>query len=106
MFIDIPDEDAKDPWFKVVEFLRQNWAVVIGQNDFSLVVFYSDTCGIFDEISFDNDTDAETALRRNGFQKYLEDDRANEFIGLPRGDFRESPHPNGKIYSSGRYWTV
>jgi hypothetical protein len=27
-----------------------------------------------------------------------------DFIGLPRGEFHERPHPNGRIYSSGEYW--
>lgn len=104
MFTAIPDELAKDPWFKIVEFLQQNWAVIIDGGDSALVVFYGDTCGVFDEIAFDSITEAEAALIRNGFAKYQEDDNAREFIGLPRGEFQERAHPNGKIYSSGRFW--
>jgi len=100
----IPEELAQDPWFKIVEFLQQNWAVVIEREDDVLVVFYGDTCGVFDEMPFATRDKAEQALRRNGFSKFLEDKRAQEFIGLPSGEFAERPHPNGRIYSSGRFW--
>ena len=104
MFIEIPEDLANDPWFKIAEFLQQNWAVLIEREDSVLAVFYGDTCGVFDEIVFSTREDAETSLRRNGFSKYLEDHKAQEFIGLPRGEFHESFHPNGPIYSSGRFW--
>jgi hypothetical protein len=39
MHTDIPEEIAKTPWFKIVEFLQQNWAVVIEREDDVLVVF-------------------------------------------------------------------
>ena len=104
MYTDIPKELAQDPWFKIVEFLQQNWAVVIQRDNDVLAVFYGDTCGVFDEMPFPTHEEAEQALRRNGFSKFLEDERAQGFIGLPRGEFEERPHPNGRIYSSGRFW--
>ena len=104
MKTDIPEELAKDPWFKIVEFLQQNWAVVIQRDDDVLAVFYGDTCGVFDEIAYPTREEAEQAPQRNGFSKFLKDDRAQEFIGLPRGEFKEQAHPNGRIYSSGRFW--
>ena len=104
MLTDIPKELANDPWFKIVEFLQNNWAVIVDQGGSFLVVFYGDTCGVFDEMSFDSEAEAATALRRNGFDKYNDNDNAQSFIGLPRGEFREQPHPNGRIYSSGRFW--
>lgn len=104
MLTDIPEELAKDPWFKVVEFLQQNWAVVIEREEDVLVVFYGDTCGVFDEMPFPTRNDAERALRRNGFSKFMDDKEVQQFIGLPRGDFTERLHPNGRIYSSGRFW--
>jgi hypothetical protein len=104
MYTDIPEEISKDPWFKIVEFLQQNWAVVIERGNNMLVVFYGDTCGVFDEISFASRDKAEQALRRNGFSKFMDDQNAQEFIGAPRGEFTERPHPNGRIYSSGRFW--
>lgn len=85
--------------------LQQNWAVVIQREEDVLVVFYGDTSGVFDEMPFTTrDEEAEQALRRNCFSKFLDDERAQEFIGLPRGEFEERPHPNGRIYSSGRFW--
>ncbi len=104
MYTNIPEELASDPWFKIVEFLQQNWAIVMERQDDVLVVFYGDTCGIFDEISFHTRKEAEAALKKNGFSKYMEDNKARKFIGLPRGKFEEQPHPNGRIYSSGRFW--
>lgn len=104
MHTDIPEELSRDPWFKIVEFLQHNWAVVIQREDDVLGVFYGDTCGVFDEMPFTTRDEAEQALRRNGFSKFLDNERAQEFIGLPRGEFEELPHPNGRIYSSGRFW--
>lgn len=86
MFTKILKELADDPFFKIVECLQQNWAVLVEKNDSILVIFYGDTCGVFDEIAFDNRKEAETALQRNGFTKYLEDPKAQGFIGLPRGE--------------------
>lgn len=104
MFTDIPEELANDPWFKVVEFLQQNWAVVIRRESDVLAVFFDDCSGVFDEMAFLSYDDAENALIRNGFNKFLEDQSAQEFIDLPRGEFHEQAHPNGRIYSSGRFW--
>lgn len=104
MHTDISDELAREPWFKIVGFLQQNWAVIVDRKDDVLVVFYGDNCGVFDEMLFSTKDKAEQALLRNGFSKFMEDDRAQKFIGLPRGEFAERPHPNGRIYSSGRFW--
>ena len=104
MFMAIPDNLANDPWFKIVDFLQQNWAVIIDGEKSALVVFYGDTCGVFDEISFGSVDQATQALVRNGFSKYKEDVEAPGFISLPLGEFHEQEHPNGRIYSSGRFW--
>ena len=40
MYTEIPEELARDPWFKIVEFLQQNWAVVVDRENDVLVVFY------------------------------------------------------------------
>ncbi len=104
MYTDIPKELAKAPWFKIVEFLQQNWAVTVERENDVLVVFYGDTCGVFDEIIFDSIDMAEQALQQNGFAKFMDDREAQDFIALPCGKFTEEPHPNGRIYSSGRYW--
>ncbi len=104
VFTAISEERASDPWFKIVDFLQHNWAVIIEQGNSALVVFYGDTRGVFDEISFESADQASDALVRNGFSKYNERGEASGFISLPRGDFHEQEHPNGRIYSNGRYW--
>ncbi|MFC1701281.1 carboxypeptidase-like regulatory domain-containing protein [Pseudomonadota bacterium] len=40
----------------------------------------------------------------NGFRKYQDNLDVQNFIALPKGKFHERPHPNGNIYSSGKYW--
>ena len=104
LFTEIPRDLADDPWFKVVEMLQQNWAVIVEQDEAALLVFYGDTCGVFDQIAFDDRSSAEDALRRNGFRKLRDDPKAQEFIAVPEGEFHEQAHPNGFIYSSGRFW--
>ncbi len=104
LLTDIPKKLTNDPWFKVVEMLQQNWAVLVEKDDSVLAVFYGDTCGVFDQLSFDDRQNAESALKRNGFRKFNEDPKVREFIALPEGKFREQPHPGGYIYSSGKFW--
>jgi len=103
-FTDISKELAKNPWFKVVEFLQQNWAVIFQRESDVLVVFYDDLCGVFDEMPFQNYREAFLSLKRNGFSMFKQDENAQKFIGLPDKEFRERAHPNGRIYSSGRFW--
>ena len=104
LFTDIPDNLASDPWFKVVDMLQHNWAVVVEQDDSVLAVFYGDTCGVFDQIEFSDMKSAELALRRNGFGKYQGYLEVQNFIALPDRKFHVRPHPGGYIYSSGKYW--
>jgi hypothetical protein len=95
---------SRDYWFKIVEFLQQNWALVDATDGGAIVWFFGDTSGIFDEMKFSSIVEAEESLARNGFQRYAEDKKALEFITIPQPRFRRQPHPNGPIYSSGRYW--
>ena len=95
---------SRDYWFKVVEFLQQNWALIDPHESGVVVWFFGDTSGIFDQMTFPTKIDAEEALTRNGFRRYADDPRSQEFIGVPKPQFRRSAHPNGPIYSSGRFW--
>jgi hypothetical protein len=97
---------SRNYWFKIVEFLQQNWALIDVTNDEKnfTVFFFSDTSGVFDRLSFSSIADAEQALRRNGFALFSEDKQAQEFIAVPQPPFYEHAHPNGSIYSSGRFW--
>ncbi len=97
---------SKDYWFKIIEMLQQNWALVeLSQDEISCIVYFiGDTSGVFDQIKFDDVNEAERQLRINGFGRYEEDEEAKKFIVPPPPPFRRSSHPNGAIYSSGRYW--
>jgi hypothetical protein len=98
---------SRDYWFKIVEFLQQNWALIDEDTTGGTgctVFFVGDTAGVFDRLRFASVVDAEVALLRNGFKRYDTDEKAREFIAKPEPPFWESRHPNGPIYSSGRYW--
>jgi hypothetical protein len=95
---------SRQYWFKIVEFLQQNWALIDPTERGVIVYFFGDTSGVFDEISFNSQQEAEAALRRNGFRLYTEDAKVHEFIAAPNAPFTRRPHSNGPIYSSGRYW--
>lgn len=94
-----------DFWFKVVEFLQQNWAVIEVSEDGSCeIVFMGDTGGVFDSLTYESHTLAVEGLKRNGFVRYADDAKAQEVIGPPEPPFEKAEHSNGPIYSSGRYW--
>ncbi len=95
---------SRQYWFKIVEFLQQNWALIDSSDRGVIVYFFGDTSGVFDELAFDSQDEAEAALRRNGFDLYEDDTAAHEFIAAPAAPFTRRPHPNGPIYSSGRFW--
>jgi hypothetical protein len=93
-------------WFKVVEMLQQNWALVDRDTnlDTCTVFFVQDASGVFDRMRFPSIVEAEAALRRNGFARFSKDTEAQKFLAAPRPPFFEAHHPNGAIYSSGRFW--
>jgi hypothetical protein len=95
---------SRDYWFKIVEFLQQNWALIDATENGVIVMFFGDTSGVFDQLSFSSSAEAENALLQNGFRKYADDAGAKGFIALPPPPFHHRPHPNGPIYSSGRFW--
>jgi hypothetical protein len=96
--------DVCDFWVKIVEFLQQNWALIEPADDGCMVYFITDTSGVFDRMPFTSMAEAEAALRRNGFRPFAEDLNSVEFLRQPEPPFKESVHPNGPIYSSGRFW--
>ncbi len=101
---EIVEIKSRDYWFKIVEFLQQNWALIDQQDSGVVVWFFGDTAGVFDELKFKTEAGATRALKRNGFKLFAEDPKAQEFIAQPEPPFSRRPHPNGPIYSSGRYW--
>jgi len=55
-------------------------------------------------MTFGSRLEAETALNRNGFGRYSEDKDSQTLISAPKPPFYVRAHPNGPIYSSGRFW--
>jgi len=100
--------DANEYWIKIVEFLQQNWALIEPGKESSgvTIYFFGDTSGVFDTIDYPEKDQAEKALLNNGFKKYLDpEEKFTEFISCPQPPFEWRNHPNGRIYSSGRFWT-
>jgi hypothetical protein len=94
-----------DFWVKVVEMLQQNWAIIEPEATGGVrAYFISDASGVFDEIVFPSAEDAVGALLRNGFRRYADSPDLQSFLQPPRAPFYRSAHPNGPIYSSGRFW--
>jgi hypothetical protein len=91
-------------WFKIVEFLQQNWAVIEPEGSGFKILFFDDSSGIFDSIEFDSLEDAETALKRNGFKNYNTDQEVHDFIAKPKAPLRGGAHLINSIYSSERFW--
>jgi hypothetical protein len=97
--------ESQDFWVKVVDMLQQNWAVIEPTPAVGVRVhFISDTSGVFDEIAFPSTIKASRALHRNGFRGFSDEPDLQSFLRQPSAPFHRSPHPNGPIYSSGRFW--
>lgn len=92
-------------WFKVVEMLQQNWALLQPKGSGATVWFVDDESGVFDQLEFSSSASASRALRMNGFRS-LENARATDSILpiAPLPPYRTCSHPSGPIYSSGQYW--
>lgn len=95
---------SRDYWFKVVDMLQQNWALIEAARDGVSVYFFGDTSGVFDEMRFPSIDVASQGLQRNGFRRFADDARASTFLRCPEPPFTRHPHPSGPIYSSGRFW--
>ena len=97
-------ERGDDLWVKVVGMLQQNWAAIEPEGDGVRVSFIGDTGGVFDQMTFPSEAEAIQGLRRNGFQRFNDEPEMHKFLAPPEPPFRSQPHPNGPIYSSGRFW--
>ena len=96
---------SRDFWVKIVEFLQQNWALIDERPDGACTVYFlSDTSGVFDRMEFGSSADAIAALQRNGFQRFADNAELATFLCPPDPPFAWRDHPNGRIYSSGRFW--
>lgn len=99
------DIASQDYWFKIVDFLQQNWALVQEKPNIGYKVFFiNDDSGVFDWMDFNSESEAKEGLRRNGFNRFEEDVESQKFLTPPQPPFKETKHSNGPIYSSGRFW--
>lgn len=102
---DAVQTNSRDFWFKVVGMLQQNWALVDADEEGRATVYFvHDGSGVFDRMTVESVRYAEDGLARNGFRRLAAEHKAREFLSPPASPFTESSHPNGPIYSSGRYW--
>ena len=96
---------ADDFWVKVVELLQQNWAMIEQKSGSDVCVYFiGDNSSVFDELSFKSADEAAAALRQNGFKLFAGDEKLQSFLRPPEPPYHRRTHPNGPIYSSGRYW--
>ena len=97
--------ESRDYWFKIVEFLQQNWALIaVNPDETATVHFFDDASSVFDVMHFETVEVAERGLRRNGFNRFADDKKAQEFIGPPDPPFFNQPMWRKPIYSSGAFW--
>ena len=93
-----------DPWIKVVGMLQHNWATIEPFDGGVRVYFISDTSRVFDEMLFADVNEAQFALLRNGFLLQRAETGRWRTLRPPQPPFVRGRHPNGRIYSSGRFW--
>lgn len=95
---------SRDYWFKVVEMLQQNWALIDRTEDGRAVVYFvHDDSYVFDRMSFESVDAAASALLYNGFSRFAADRDAYKIMAPPKPPFS---HSNSPIYSSGRFWST
>jgi ABC-type phosphate/phosphonate transport system ATPase subunit len=97
---------TEDYWFKVVDMLQQNWALIeLLENSTAAVYFFDDRSRIFDRMEFDNKNVAEVGLKRNGFSRFSDNSEAQQFIAQPAAPETDKDQTfSSGIYSSGEYW--
>lgn len=94
-------------WYKIVEFLQTNWALIDEQaNGTARVWFINDNSGVFDSMFFETLEAAVDGLMNNGFDLFSENPDAAKFLTPPEGPYKREPHPNGHIYSEGKFWNA
>jgi hypothetical protein len=97
---------SRDFWVKVVDMLQQNWALIEPEGSKVTIYFLHDLGGVFDELTYSSLREAQAALRLNGFRRYDADPGFAKICAPPKPPYRRVKHPNGRIYSSGRFWVT
>ncbi len=96
---------SEEYWFKVVDMLQSNWALIDTTDSNATIWFMSESSQVFDSLTYGSKTQAENALRKNGFDLFARGTHVHRFLSAPRRPFFYFPHPSGPIYSSGRFWS-
>lgn len=96
---------SRDYWFKPLENQQINWCLVDDDpsTGCSAAFFFHELSGIFDRLTFVTQSEADRALRHNGFHRLAERPEVDQ-DAVPGPPFQEDQHWNGPIYSSGRFW--
>ncbi|MEO2015172.1 MAG: hypothetical protein ABGZ53_12450 [Fuerstiella sp.] len=95
---------SSDYWFKVIDFLQQNWALIEPVENGVTVYFLNDDSNVFDELQFKSMDEADSALQLNEFRRFADDPTADSFLRCPAAPFFRDEHSNRPIYSSGDFW--
>ena len=98
---------SRNYWYKFVGMLQQNWALIERSETSNAcrIYFINDNSIVFDSIDFMTESEAKIALKKNGFARYEHGSTDAAYLDLPPPPFFFGEHVNGKIYSSGRFWT-
>ena len=89
---DVTSIGGRDYWFKIVDFLQQNWAVTFETEAGATIWFASATSGVFDSIESSAHY-AEVALTKNGFRRFADDGSASTTMAPLAPPFHGPPHP-------------
>ena len=84
----------RDYWFKFVEFLQHNWALVNSDQCGTTGWFIDHTSGVLDQITFSSIEDALVILSRNGFCRFADNKHAQTYLSAPEPPFVRWPHPD------------
>ena len=95
--------ESRDHWFKIVEFLQQNWALVY-PHEREAIACSSEIPRASSIRLSSRRLRAVRGLTRNGFRRVADDPKAQTLLLPPEPMFTHWAHPNGPIYSSGRFW--
>ena len=93
-------------WIKIVEFLQQNWAVILPTESGTGVRlwFFDDGFNVFDLIELADVATAQRSLSRNGFEPYTESKHGFVASPVPHEKSPRFSWRPRRIYSTGEFW--